>query len=244
MKIACYALAHNEELIMPHFIEHYKKFCHKIVVYDNMSTDNTKQIALDNGCEVISWEAKDGGFNDLTHLEIKSNCYKKDKETFDWAITVDSDELISHKDGTDGLIKYLEYCKSKNIKLPKVKGFNMFSWDYEFDNPLDSIVDCIPSDSYGKSVVFNTSLDMSWSPGCHSCFIPNDSDKTELVLKHYKFINLNYVINRSKYFFNRLSKINIENNYGIQYSWNYDQWYDYFKKLDKEKIKYGTYRTI
>ena len=54
MKIACYTITYNEELMLPHFIKHYKQFCDKIVVYDNMSTDRTKEIALDNGCEVIS----------------------------------------------------------------------------------------------------------------------------------------------------------------------------------------------
>ena len=108
MKIACYALAYNEEIILPQFINHYKKFCDKIVIYDNMSTDNTKQIALDSGCEVVSWEAPGGGLNDQCYLDIKSNCYKKDRLDYDWVMTVDADELYSHKDGVEGLLSCLD----------------------------------------------------------------------------------------------------------------------------------------
>jgi hypothetical protein len=240
MRIACYALAHNEELFIPHFIKHYKQFCSKITIYDNMSTDNTKHIALDNGCNVISWEALGGGLNDKAYIEIKSECYKKDREFFDWVITVDCDELITHKNGISDLLNYLENCKNKNIKLPTVQGYNMFSWDYDFKNPIDSIKHCIPSESYSKSVVFNPELNISWDAGCHHCNLANDSESTEIILKHYKYINFEYVINRSKYFGSRLSKTNLENGYGVHYLWSSDDWFNYFKKLDKEKMYYGS----
>jgi glycosyltransferase involved in cell wall biosynthesis len=244
MRIACYALAYNEEIILPQFIEHYKKFCDKIVIYDNMSTDNTKEIALDNGCEVISWEAPGGGLNDQCYLEIKQNCYKKDREDFDWVIVVDVDEFITHKDGDSSFIKCMENYTNTGIMLPKVKGYNMFSWDHDLSQPLTQIREAVPSVDYSKSAIFNPLLNLSWDPGCHICHLPNDSDDEQLVLKHYKFINYDYVVERSLLLEKRLSEENRKKGYGTHYTWNDKKWYDYFKSLEKEKINYGTYPTI
>ena len=166
MKIACYALAYNEEVILPSFIEHYNKFCDKIVIYDNMSTDNTKQIALDNGCEVISWEAPGGGLNDQSYLDIKSNCYKENRGSYDWVITVDSDEFYSHKGGVDGLVSCLEDYTKLGVTLPKVTGYNMVGTD---DNNLDinKITKGVRDVSYSKRCIFNPMLNMKWDFGCH-----------------------------------------------------------------------------
>lgn len=244
MKIACYTIAYNEEILIPHFIDHYKKFCDKIVVYDNMSTDNTKQIALDNGCEVISWEAPGGGLNDRCYLEIKQNCYKRDRNNYDWVIVVDADEFITHKDGDDLFIKCMEHYSSSKVMLPKVKGYNMFSWDHDLSQPLNKIREAVPSSDYSKSVIFNPSLEVSWEPGCHICHIANDSVDEQLVLKHYKYINYDYVVARSRLFKNRLSEENKKEGSGTHYLWNDNKWYEYFKSLEKEKINYGTYPTI
>lgn len=240
MKIACYAIAYNEELMLPHFISHYKKICDKIVIYDNMSTDKTKEIALDNGCEVIQWEAPGGGLNDLMYLNIKSNCFKKDRDNYSWAITVDIDEFISHVDGENKFLETLEKFSSDGVKLPDVSGVNMFSWDHDLKNSLDSIKSYIPSQSYSKSVVFDTSLDISWHPGCHICNIENDALNSGIILKHYKFINFEHVISRSELFNKRLSETNKLHGHGIHYTWTRKEWFNYFLDLDKGKLIYGS----
>lgn len=244
MKIACYTIAYNEELILPHFIEHYKKFCDKIVIYDNMSTDKTKQIALDNGCDVIQWEAVGGGMNDTAHIEIKENCYKADRHDYDWVIAVDSDEFITHKKGDEFLVECLESYTASGIKLPRVKGYNMFSWNHDLSQPFSEIKEAVPTDSYSKSCIFNPLLDMSWTAGCHQCFVPNDSNDEQLVLKHYKFINYDYVIERSRFLQSRQSEENRKKGYNTHYTWNDKKWYDYFQSLEKEKINYGAHPTI
>jgi glycosyltransferase involved in cell wall biosynthesis len=227
MRIACYALAYNEEIILPQFIEHYKKFCDKIVIYDNMSTDNTKEIALDNGCEVISWEAPGGGLNDQCYLEIKQNCYKKDREDFDWVIVADSDELYSHKDGVDSLVSCLEKYKQKGVTLPKVQGYNMVGED---ENNLDifKITKGAKDVSYSKRCIFDPALDMKWSFGCHPQYgegllrgVPGvvESADTEILMYHYKYINLQYVFDRHDSYNKRLSDFNKAYKLGVHYSY-------------------------
>lgn len=231
MRIACYALAYNEETMLPQFIEHYKQFCDKIVIYDNMSTDNTKEIALDSGCEVISWEAPGGGLNDQCYLDIKSNCYKADRNDYDWVMTVDADELYSHKDGVNGLLECLEKYKKQGITLPKVRGYNMVGED---DNNLDisKIHKGVADISYSKRCIFNPSLNMNWDYGCHPQHsqryldsIPGvvESPEEEVLLYHYKYINLQYVIDRHASYNKRQSEFNKSRNLAVHYAYGKDK---------------------
>ncbi len=230
MKIACYVLAYNEEKILPQFIEHYSKFCDKIVVYDNISTDNTRELALDSGCEVIAWEATGGGMNDKAHIEIKENCYKKDREQFDWVITVDADEFYSHKDGVDGLVKCLERYSKDGVTLPKVQGYNMVGED---DNSLDisKVTKGVKDLSYSKRCIFDPRLDMKWSFGCHPQHGNHlkdvsgivESSDTEVLLHHYKYINLQYVLDRHPEYRDRQSEFNKAYKLNVHYSYGKDK---------------------
>jgi glycosyltransferase involved in cell wall biosynthesis len=246
MKIACYALAYNEELMLPHFIKHYKQFCDKIVIYDNMSTDNTKQIALDNGCDVITWESSDKGLNDQCYIDIKSNCYKKDRENFDWVLTIDTDEFYTHKNGIDSLLSTLEKYKKNGITLPKVQGYNMVgSSSLESIDSVFNINEGVPSVSYSKRCIFNPKINMNWSWGCHpehgKKYLNHpsiiESECAELLLLHYKFINLDYVIQRHNYYKNRLSTFNKAYGLGIHYTYEEEKIAEEYKSLLQQKVK-------
>lgn len=81
MNITIYTLTYNEAYMLPHFIAHYRRNfpdC-RIVVYDNESTDNTRQIAETAGCEVRI-NATGGKLDDMRYLEIKNNCWKELQE--------------------------------------------------------------------------------------------------------------------------------------------------------------------
>lgn len=57
--------------------KHYKKYlpsC-KITIYDNESTDNSKELALLLGCEVITWNSNNI-IDDYLYINIKNNCWK------------------------------------------------------------------------------------------------------------------------------------------------------------------------
>lgn len=227
MKIACYTIAWNEEKILPYFINHYKQFCNKIVVYDNMSTDNTRQIALDSGCEVIQWSHNNNeGLNDLSNLNIKRSCSKHDIGIYDWVITVDADEFYTHKDGINSLVGYLESCKNQGVTLPKVHGFQMLHNDFNFKDDISIIKKWAYFPAYSKRCIFNPILDISWWPGCHGITacdpMPVEDESAQIILKHYKFINLQYILDRFKIIGSRISETNKINGWGNHYLENDD----------------------
>ena len=91
--ITVYTIAYNEELIMQFMIDHYRsRFpgCN-IVVYDNMSTDNTTKIARANDCEVIQYDTNNQ-IQDRRYIEIKNNCWKN--ALTEWVLICDMDELL------------------------------------------------------------------------------------------------------------------------------------------------------
>ena len=70
--IQIYTICYNEEIILQKFIDHYRlRFpsC-EITIYDNMSTDNSRQIAIKNGCKIIDYDSNNEVRNDL-YLDIK-----------------------------------------------------------------------------------------------------------------------------------------------------------------------------
>jgi hypothetical protein len=93
MIINIFLLCYNEEIILPHTINHYKTnlpSC-KITIYDNESTDNSVEIAKTLGCNVISWSSGNI-IDDRLYLKIKNNCWKDIEEG--WIIMADMDEWL------------------------------------------------------------------------------------------------------------------------------------------------------
>ena len=91
--ITIYTITYNEGLLIQFMIDHYRERfpgC-RIVVYDNISTDDTVKIALANGCEVIPYDTG-GQLQDSRYIQIKNNCWKDAKT--DWVLVCDLDELL------------------------------------------------------------------------------------------------------------------------------------------------------
>jgi len=91
MDITIYLLCYNEEILLPHTLDHYyKRFPKaKIIILDNMSTDLSVEIAKSRGCEVVTWDSK-GEANIIIMSTLKDNVWKT--ATTDWVIVADMDE--------------------------------------------------------------------------------------------------------------------------------------------------------
>ena len=115
--ITIYTICYNEQVILPYFIKWYRdRFPNcKIVVYDNESTDGTKNICLSTpNLQYIPYHTGNK-LSDSTYLKIKNNAWKH-AET-DWVIVCDVDEFLDYNQ------TMLEL--SNNDTLFKSKGFNM-----------------------------------------------------------------------------------------------------------------------
>lgn len=226
MKI--FTITYNEELILPHFINHYRtRFpaC-DIVIYDNMSTDDTVEIAKEMDCKVIPYDTNNK-LSDSKYLEIKNNCWKGQTG---WVIVADCDEFL------DIWEKDLE---NETASIISVEAYNMVNLTDSLN--IEDITHGVRSTSYDKAYCFNTSkiLEINYGPGAHSCnpfgVLEYSSKKYEAW--HYKYINIDFMINRHAIFASRLSQENINKGYGLHYMYSPLQIRAEFDDARKKSIK-------
>ena len=207
--ITVFTITYNEQVILPYFIKWYRERfpnC-KIVVYDNESTDGTKNICLSTpNLQYIAYHTGNK-LSDSTYLKIKNNAWKH-AET-DWVIVCDVDEFLDVNESN----------LNDNQSIYKAKGFNMFNLDNLED--ITEINYGLPAVQYDKSILFNRKrlTEINYGAGCHHC-----EPKGDVVfgvinppLYHMKFLNVDYIVQRYKMYSERLSDENKQMRWGYHY---------------------------
>jgi len=210
--ITVYTVTYNEELLIQFMIDHYRERfpgC-RIVLYDNMSTDDTVKIALANACEVIPFDTNNE-FQDRRNMEIKNSCWKDAKT--DWVLTCDLDELFD--------------INEAELKIEEAFGASMIRCElYDMINMEDSLDIAgmkygVKADFPGKFCLFNKKLisEINYSPGAHKCNPVGTVcySKKAYGGYHYASVNENLTIEKFKIYRARLSPENIKMGWGIQY---------------------------
>lgn len=202
MNIQVYTITYNEEFILPHFIKHYKeKFNAHITVFDNFSTDRTKEIIVNSDCEYKTYDSA-GQIRDDLYLSIKNECWKGSKA--DFVIVCDADEFLEVN------FDYAPY------NLIRTQGYDMIG------APPSRLG--VKNNMYSKAVMFRPSeyAQIGYAPGCHF-FQPQPKNrmvisKETAKLLHYKYISPEYLYERHLMYQSRLSSFNKIYGYGIEYN--------------------------
>ncbi len=230
--ITIYTLCYNEDFMLPHFIKHYRSSfpgCH-IVVYDNMSTDNTKQIALDAGCEVRGYDTG-GKLDDMVYLQIKNNCWK-DAAT-DWVMVVDCDEFCQIN------AINLKNEIRRGTSLIRFTGYNMVNMQDNMN--IEAITHAVRAKSYDKPAMFNKAqiTAINYSPGAHNAAPHGYAQDNQAIyeLHHYKYLNPDYMVRRHAAFAKRLSAVNLKHGYGGHYQFTEAHIRAEFEEARKQAIK-------
>lgn len=220
--ITVYIICYNEEKILPFTIKHYRdRFpeC-RIVIYDNESTDNSPNIALQNKCEVISY-CTNNRLSDGKYLEIKNNCWKD--STTNWNIVCDCDELLDiSKD-------YILEEEKFGTNIIKCDGYSIVNRDPSIT--IENMKLGYFDPGYSKPYMFNKDdiREMNYEAGAHKAnpvtYHGKNLKPSQKIYKalHYKYLNPEYTINRYKLFNQRLSEENIKNGWGIHYKINTEE---------------------
>lgn len=192
-----FILCHNEEILLPHTIKHYKTYlpdCN-IVIYDNKSTDKSVEIAEAQGCKVISWNSNNE-INDYQYLFIKNNCWKKETG---WVIVCDMDEwlCVTPED--------LENEQNKNVSILTVYGYNMIGESNHInlkDIDLHSIKKRVYFPDENKSLCFYRPAisEINYNLGAHKCkpifkTISRYSSKI-YINKHMNYLGLPFFVDK------------------------------------------------
>lgn len=229
MRIHLYTLSWNEEKMMPFFLKHYSKFCEKIVVFDNESSDSTPEIVKSfPNTELRTWSSNNQ-INDQMYLDIKNSAYKESRGQADWVIVCDTDEFLYHPN----LMKKLEQYKKTGINYPQVKGFEMMP-NCELspdDNLCEKYQMGARFTNLDKRAIFDPNLDIEYYAGCHTAKLPMgsvESPTADIRLMHYKMLNQQYFVERHQILAKRLSDFNKSRGWGGHYTWNEQKMIDVY----------------
>lgn len=231
--ITIHTISYNEEMMLPYFIEHYRKMfpdC-RIVIYDNESTDHSFNIAMSYGNIVWLPYSTGGKLSDKTYLEIKNNCWKS--AATDWVLIADIDEHLyinQHE---------LQNESDQGATVIIADGYNMVNLNE--DLLVENIHHGVRAQSYDKFYLFNKAKipEICYGPGAHRASPVGKVrfSKKNYICKHYKYVNIDYMIARHANFASRLSDDNIKKGYGSHYRYSEDVIRAEFNEARKKAIK-------
>jgi len=223
-----FIIAFNEEETIALTLKHYQQFCSKVTLFDNFSTDNTREIAESMGATVKMFGMK-GVLSDKEYLKVKNHCWKNSRA--DWVIVCDSDEILYHPD----LVNVLN--NEKDATIMKTYGWNIYSEDMPKDTFLE-ITDGYHDGNYSKSVIFRPDRikEINYHYGCHNNTPKGEVKYSESILTLFHYRNIGgyeRLSNRHAVYRERLSDHNRELGLGIHYMFEEKQrkleWYEHLK---------------
>lgn len=205
-KITLFFINWNDSFYLPFIKKHYGQFCQRIVMFDNHSTDNSRNIAIELGFEVRLFGMK-GVLDDQHYLDVKNNCWKEERGNADYVIVCDADEFLVIDD--------------LQGNIPVVHGYNMISDRL----PVESIFEIntgTPSENYSKQIIFKPEAvqEINFVHGCHKNHLIGirSLGNGHCRLIHYRQIGgLIRMLERHALYRPRLSPFNKKHNMGIHY---------------------------
>ena len=120
-----YTFCYNEEIRLKYFLELYAPISRKITIFDNGSTDKSKEIAQQY--ENVIWDGityNVGEQHNLIKQKITNNCWELSRDSADLVIACDADEFLYHK---NGLINFFEEKLNDGYNIFKATAYEMVS---------------------------------------------------------------------------------------------------------------------
>jgi hypothetical protein len=229
-RIWVYTIAYNESFFVNNFLDAYKD-AERIIVYDNMSTDNTVELLLqDDRVEVRQYDSG-GKIRDDLYLDIKNNCWKESRGLADWVIVVDFDEIFNRVRQVDGQIMYdldLTDAFANDWHMFKPYGYNMISIEaplYASGHPAMYSNRGIFHSPSSKMCCFRPDKikEINYAAGCHEAMPEGVSGDVRILINedykllHYKFWNVDNYMKRMADYQTRMSKENEVYGWGWHY---------------------------
>ena len=237
MNIHIYILCYNEAILLPRTIAHYKKYlpsC-KITIYDNHSTDNSVQIAISHGCNVISWDSNNK-IDDFKYIEIKNNCWKEHEEG--WILMIDMDEWLCVTE------QELLQEKNNNTTILQIQGYNIVGCSSTTDLSdidLHTLNRGAINDWESKKLCFYRPdiIEINYNQlGAHTCNpIGNIKYSNKIYInKHMEYMGLPFIIDKIKKRFERSADMRSQG-FAIHYTDNINLITEKYNNNLKESIE-------
>ena len=198
MNVLTITIARDEEQLIPYFVRHYRQFG-DVIVFDDHSEDNTVDVALAAGAQVMPVEGPVWDHVEWQIIGVKNHNWKPFRDQYDWVIVVDADEFLYHTD----LPQVLRSCQRHGLTILEPRGYQMLSDSPPCKGGLIT-AEIRRGDRcwlYSKRCCFNPQkiTEINFGIGAHYAAPLGDVQPLlcpDLKLLHYHFIGLDYVMAR------------------------------------------------
>lgn len=254
MRVHVHATCWNEERMLPFFLRHYEPIADRIFVYDDDSTDRSREIlARSSLVTIVPVQLEGDSYVDaLRHLY--DHCWKRSRGEADWVVICNVDEHFFHP---AGLGPYLAACQRAGVTLLQSEGFEMLA--DRFPDAGDDLVAVVQrgvrATSLDKPAVFspNAIMEINFAPGRHQAtptgrvVMPN---VCRLRLLHYKRLGLEYLQERCAQLQARRRSRDIRMQWGHHYTDDaaaiagaHAEWVRRSKRIVPGRVRLATART-
>lgn len=162
MSLCVFAISWNEAQMMPFFLKHYSTFADKIVVFDEFSTDGTREIVKEfPKAELRDWPFK--GLDDEKFLAAVNQWWKEARGKFDWVMWPDVDELLWARDP-------FEQIRNANGSVIASVGYAVISktgWPVS-GQMCEQVKTGVRQENYDKQILWRSDLEMVHTIGRHT----------------------------------------------------------------------------
>jgi hypothetical protein len=222
VRVDLYTIAWNEEEMLPFFFRHYDPLVNRYVVYDDGSTDHTREmLAAHDRVEVRPFVRIHPDSYVLSAQSLHDNVWKESRGRADWVIITAVDEHLYHP---AGLGRYLSIAGSRGITAVPALAFQMVADVFPFsDEHLATTRRYgVALDLYNKLSVFNPNAiaETRYEAGRHRAAPEGHvryPKRDELLLFHYKFLGINYLLRRYALLSSGLGAGDKVRKFGFQY---------------------------
>ncbi len=205
MKVSIFLICHNEEVLLPRAIEHYRKYLpnSEFTIYDNMSTDDSVAIAKKLGCNVFNFNTNEE-MDDFKITKIKNNCWRA---IFDgWVIVSDIDEWLCIDE------KWLKQEEQEGATILNTEGFQIVANSKTKDlSDIDVHKESMgfACEAHSKKICFKPNeVEINYTLGGHFCE-PTGNIKFggTYMVKHMDWLGLPFKLNKNKVRYERSEKM-------------------------------------
>jgi hypothetical protein len=259
-----YTSTYNDLYMITFYVRHWMQYAQKIFVYDDDSTDGTREY-LESMAPLV--EIKSPGFHGIDEIllqEMRNREYKiNSRGIADWCVIGDSDEFHYHPN----MLEALSLKKAEGCIAVVSHGYQMFAKEapdpYIHAQMTDVVKTGIADHIYDR-VIFNPEIDISIGIGHHGFtidkvnyrefqragqliptsteehqrrFSVNQTDQNFKML-HYKYLSREHVVARHARVNSRMSARNFEKGWGAHTSPDWHEYYSvdwYDKKIGEAK---------
>lgn len=224
MKIDLYTRCWNDGAMLGFFFRHYDEIVRRYVVYDDGSTDNSREILRSHRkVDLRALEYSDPDSRVASGQILQNACWKESRGDADWVIVTDIDEHLHHAQ----LALYLDDCRRSGVTAIPSLGYQMLSEEFprEGQKLCETLTFGEPSEIYSKMNIFSPDAieETNFNLGRHTAkpvgrvVIPA---RDELLLLHYRYLGFERTQKRHEEYLTRQRKRDLEKGWGIQYSWS------------------------